>query len=269
MGCWRVFSYSLTMHNAKFLSTLIAQGISNSLTVLASLRPRSSKATAETPPLIPSTQVLRKLHFTLPIAPTQGWFGTLPPTRTSALRDDTTIRIKSGTVIPHTEPSVPVAASIATANTTPAPLPSYPYPGYSAGQPHRGTYPQQQYKPGQTYLSGAQQGQAPAAAQAGAAPYYPNQQYGQGQYQYSPYYYAQGQAANTGANSNGRGTPQPAATATTSYGGGYYNNYIPPQPAQRAVANTVTATTATGKPYQQGANGQAPPTLPAHLKNPA
>jgi hypothetical protein len=103
------------------------------------------------------------------------------------------------------------------------------------------------------------------AGQAGGTQHYPNQQYGQSQYQYSPFYYAQGQTTTSGANSNGRGTPQPGATATTTYGGGYYNNYTAPQPAQRAVANTVIAATAAKQP--QAMNGQAPPTLPPHLKN--
>jgi hypothetical protein len=73
---------------------------------------------------------------------------------------------------------------------------------------------------------------------------------------------------NSGTNSNGRGTPQPAGVTTATYGGGHYNNYTAPQLTQRAVANTVlAAANTTGKPYQQGVNGQAPPTLPAHLRN--
>lgn len=222
--------------DADLWSTSLAHGILNSLTILASLRPRLSKDTTEAPPLIPSTDVLRKLHLTLPIAPTQGWYGTLPPTRPSALRDDTTIRIKSGTVIPTTEPLALPATNTAPVNTAAAaPHPGYSYPGYTAGQPYRGTYPQQQYKPGQTYPGAQPTGQAPAPGQAGATLYFPNQS------QYSPYYFAQGQAGNSGATSNGRGTPQPVGTATTAYGGGFYNNYTAPQPAQRAVANTVVA----------------------------
>lgn len=247
----------------------LAQGISNSLTILASLRPRSSTNTSETPLLIPSPNVLRKLHHTLPIAPTQGWYGTLPPTRPSALRDDTTIRVKSGTVIPTVEPGTTApGANAAPVNTAAvSPHPGYPYPSYSVGQSYRGSYPQQQYKPGQPYYAGAQpQVQTQTTGQTGATQYYPNQQYGQSQYQYSPYFFAPNQTVNSGANSNGRGTPQPTGATTTAYGG-YYNSYNAQQPAQRAVANTVVTATVAGKPLQQGVNGQAPPTLTPHLKN--
>jgi hypothetical protein len=231
------------------------------------LRPRSSTNTSETP-LIPSPNVLRKLHRTLPIAPTQGWYGTLPPARPLALRDDTTIRVKSGTVIPTIEPGTTAPGANAAPVNTVSPHPGYPYPSYSVGQSYRGTYPQQQYKPGQPYYAGAQpQAQTQTTGQAGATQYYPNQQYGQSQYQYSPYFFPQGQTVNSGANSNGRGTPQPTGATTTTAYGGYYNSYNAQQPAQRAVANTVVTAAATGKPLQQGVNGQAPPTLPPHLKN--
>ena len=234
----------------------------NSLTTLASLRPRSSKDISETPSLIPQPNVLRRLHRTLPSAPTQGWYGTLPPTRPIALRDDATIHIKSGTVIPTPDPPTALPPTAAAHAAPASPHPGYPHPTYSAGQPFRGTYPQQQYKLGQPYYAGAQpQSQIAAAGLAGTTQYYPNHS----QYQYSPYYFAQGQTAQSGANTNGRATPQPAGAATTTYGG-YYNSYTAPQPAQRAVANTVV-TAAAGKPQQQSVNGQAPSTLPPHLRN--
>jgi hypothetical protein len=42
--------------------------------------------------------ILRKLHRSLPSEPSEGWFGTLPPTNPSALRYDTTLQGKAGGV---------------------------------------------------------------------------------------------------------------------------------------------------------------------------
>lgn len=228
------------------------------MTILASLRPRSSKE--DLPPLVPTQAVLRKLHRTLPAASTQGWYGTLPASRPSALRDDATIHIKSGAIIPA--PDVPIAAPQAGAAQNN--VAGYNYNQAYAAQPFRaGTYPppqqQPQYKPGQsTYYPQGQYAAQPT--QAGQTTYYPNQQYGQGQYQVGAYnYYQSGQAATNPAP-NGHGTPQPTG-ATTNF---YSYNATQPQ-AQRAVANTVTA--AAGKAQQPAMNGAAPPTLPLHLRN--
>lgn len=246
----------------KYYHLYLAQGILKSLTLLASLRPRSSKGTSETPPLIPPASVLRKLHRTLPVAPTQGWYGTLPPTRPTALRDDSTIRIKSGGLAQAAE-STPAAAPGPSANAAASP---YPYPGYSA-QAYRGAYPQQQYKPGQAYYPGqyGMQPQAQGQPQAGTTQYYPNQQYGQSQYQYPSLYYqsAQGQAVATAASlmaaANGHAAASQPAGGTTSTYGGFYNYSAQQQQAQRAVANTVVTA-------KQGVNGTVPTTLPPHLR---
>ncbi|KAI6032069.1 hypothetical protein BKA83DRAFT_4209559 [Pisolithus microcarpus] len=90
-----------------------AQGILDSLTVLTSLRPRSSGD--DTPPLVPSASALRKLHRTLPTAPTSGWNGTLPSTRSTALRDDSTLYIKStATSVPSNPPATATPTPTAT-----------------------------------------------------------------------------------------------------------------------------------------------------------
>ena len=199
--------------------------------------------------------MLRKLHRTLPAASTRGWYGTLPAARSSALRDDATIHIKSGAVVP-TPDAAPPQVGVATSNA----------PGYGYNQPYAQPFrvgnpqsQQQQYKPVQStyYPQGQYNTQA---TQAGQTTYYPNQQYGQGQYQVGAYnHYQSGQSATNPAP-NGHGTPQPTGATTNFY------SYSAAQPqAQRAVANTVTA--AAGKVQQPVMNGAGPPTLPLHLRN--
>ncbi|KAG0697796.1 hypothetical protein DFH29DRAFT_944660 [Suillus ampliporus] len=254
-----------------------AQGILESLTLLASLRPRQSGS--DDVPLIPSPATIHKLHRTLPVAPSQGWHGTLPPGRATALRDNSTLYIKSTattvpqpSVAPAPTPATPVAAPVA---TTAAAAQNYQYSYNYAAAGYRGGY---QYKPGQTPsyypASYGTQGQTQAATQ-----YYANQQYaasGQQQYAYSSWYQYQppAQTAATGTTS-GQVTPQtgaaapatPSATIPTSYAGFFSNTA---QAGQRAVANTVTA-----KPPQAaavwgtgtaGTSGYVPPTLPPHMR---
>lgn len=250
----------------------IAQGILGSLTVLASLRPRSSSDDSERPPLIPSASALRKLHRTLPLESTGGWYGTLPPGRTTALRDDSTIHIKPGVVAPApAAPITPAATAPSTPVTKPqqqAPAAPYnysAYPGYNAAQ-YRGGYGT--YTPGQSgsYYSNYQATQQAATAAA----HYPSTQYsaaGQHQYSYSTSWYNyQPPTPQTAGTSSGRATPQPVVP-TTNYSG--YTQQ--PQP-QRAVANTVV-TTAAAKGYQSGpwprpttGAGFVAPTLPVHLR---
>ncbi|KAG2109603.1 uncharacterized protein F5147DRAFT_836563 [Suillus discolor] len=267
-----------------------AQSILESLTLLASLRPRQS-GSADVP-LIPSTATLHKLHRTLPVAPSQGWHGTLPTGRTTALRDNSTLYIKStATAVPSLPsatptpvPAIPATATPAAATAAVAQNYQYSYNYAAAG--YRGSY---QYKPGQTPsyypASYGTQGQAQAATQ-----YYANQQYatsGQQQYAYSSWYQyqppTQAAAAST-STTTAPGTPQtgavaaatapttPAATIPTSYAGFFSNTA---QAGQRAVANTVTA-----KPLQAapgtiwgtgtaGASGYVPPTLPPHMRTAA
>ncbi|KAA1468381.1 hypothetical protein DENSPDRAFT_869651 [Dentipellis sp. KUC8613] len=257
----------------------IAQGIMESLTVLASLRPRSS---SDSSPLTPSPSILHKLHLTLPAEPSPGWYGTLPPNRATALHDDSTISLKAGAALPAPAP-VPAASS---------PAPAAPKPSAPAQQPQYqgyGSYPNYttQYRGGYGYAPGTNN-------------YYPNA-YGQtpttagqttpygGQYSYPHWYgYQQPQAAGQPqgtAQTPGRGTPQPTPGAVANSYAGFFNNttqptqpQVPPtpQPQQvvRAVANTVAAPQAAGKPYAPtwasagtaAATPQYTPTLPPHMR---
>ncbi|KAG2370219.1 hypothetical protein BDR07DRAFT_1604068 [Suillus spraguei] len=269
-----------------------AQSILESLTLLASLRPR--QAGSANIPLIPSSTTLHKLHRTLPVAPSQGWYGTLPTSRTTALRDNSTLYIKStATAVPSLPsaaptpiPATPAVATPAAATAAVAQNYQYSY-NYAAAAGYRGSY---QYKPGQTPsyypASYSTQGQTQAATQ-----YYANPQYaaasGQQQYSYSSWYQYQPptQAATAGTSATATpGTPQagavaaatapttPSTTIPTSYAGFFSNTT---QAGQRAVANTVTA-----KPPQAaagtiwgtgtaGASGYIPPTLPPHMRTAA
>ncbi|KAI0961100.1 hypothetical protein AcV7_000293 [Taiwanofungus camphoratus] len=256
----------------------VAQGISDSLALLASLRPRSSDDSTN-PSLIPSESVLRKLHRTLPVDATQGWYGTLPEGRTTALRDDTTVQVKSGVPVPPA-PATPVApptpatpaAKVAPPTT---PYTPYTYSNYSAAQ-YRGGYGT--YTPGQ---AGAYYpNYAPAQGQATTGTHYPNQQYSTaGQYSYPSWYNyqsaatTQNPAASTAGSTSGRATPQPVTPSTipTNYASFFASATQQPQP-QRAVANTVLSAAGT-KAYQpnpwtggQSQSGYVPPTLPPHLR---
>ncbi|EPQ61050.1 hypothetical protein GLOTRDRAFT_53754 [Gloeophyllum trabeum ATCC 11539] len=230
-----------------------AQAIMDTLTVLASLRPRSSNASDV--PLVPSDAVLRKLHRTLPVGPSQGWYGTLQPTRPAAVRDDMTLQIKSGVSVPPASgtavPTTPAASKTVAAGTTATP--SYPYyPGYGGGQ--------YRYTPGQTpayYPPSYSGNQPPANGSAYYGQYQGGQQAG---YPYAGWYNYQPPAQQSGTPS------QPTATAGTGYAGYYGANQTPQ--AQRAVANTVSA-----KPYQAQpstwtptASAYSAPTLPSHLR---
>lgn len=255
-----------------------AQGILDSLTLLASLRPRSSKDDTERAPLVPSVSALRKLHRTLPVESTGGWYGTLPVGRTTALRDDSTIHVKSGvvasaTVAPLTPAVTAPTTPVAKPQTTAAPYNYSAYPGYSSQ--YRGGYGT--YTPGQSgnYYSNYQTTPqtATAAAHYSGTPYSST---GQHQYSYSTswYTYQPTTTPQVGGTSSGRATPQPIPSTTNNYSGGYLAS-TPQQPQpQRAVANTVVTAAATKGYQQQGAwpNGQmagtsfVPPTLPSHLR---
>lgn len=266
-------------HDTDMLKYILttAQAVLESLTVLASLRPRSSADTDSSPPLVPPATVLRTLQRSLPLENTDGWHGTLPPSRITALRDDTTVQIK---------PGAEAAAAPATTTTTAAPVtpakpvaaPAAPYTpyGYNYQAPqYRSAYP---YNPGQ---SGSYY---PSTSGTTTNSYYLNSQYAaQGQYSYPSYYQyqqttpAQAQATTSGGTTSGPATPQPGATSTTmptNYASFFASSTQAqtPQP-QRAVANTVTGTAA--KPYQAGtwAGTQGPPgyiaPLPAHLRSAA
>ncbi|THH01522.1 hypothetical protein EW026_g1198 [Hermanssonia centrifuga] len=238
----------------------------------------------DTAPLIPTTSALRKLHRTLPLESTGGWYGTLPPGQPSAMRDDTTIHVRSGAIV-----AAPAAMAVpAPAPTTPAPVApptknalstysNYPYAGYATPGHFRGGYGT--YTPTQT--SSYYQNYHPpnATTQTPGASHYPNQYgtTGQQPYSYSSWYnYPAANSTQTAAGAvatSGRGTPQPTPAATASVPNNYatfFANTQQPQP-QRAVANTVLSA-APGK-YQSGAwaNGTVPayisPTLPPHLRS--
>ncbi|EKM60743.1 uncharacterized protein PHACADRAFT_133484 [Phanerochaete carnosa HHB-10118-sp] len=239
-----------------------AQGILDSLTMLASLRPRPSSG-AKYAPLVPTVSVLRSLHRTLPIGTSKGWFGSLPEGRTVALRDDTTLRVRSGATAPTPAPAppTPAPATPATQKTTAAPY-NFAYPAYAAaGSQYRGGYGS--YPPAQNNYYPNYQAGTPVSATT----HYPNQQFpatGTQAYPYSSWYNYQPPQGST--TPSGQATPAtPTATVPSSYAS-FFANTQQPQP-QRAVANTVL----TGKPYQasgwstgSGTAYVAP--LPSHLR---
>ncbi|KAI0047647.1 hypothetical protein FA95DRAFT_1589070 [Auriscalpium vulgare] len=241
----------------------VAQGIADSLTLLASLRPRSS--TSDASPLVPSPSVLRKLHRTLPTGPSEGWYGSLPPTTPIALRDDTTLHIKSGVTIPTVAPPVappaapstpagkpPAAAPAASAAPSAPPYANYAYPGYPAGQQYRGAYP---YTPTTSAYYPHAYAQTPGAPVPTSAPGQPTQYAAAGAQPYgygAPWYGYQ------------PGTPAPATPGGTPSYSTFFNGAAGAGGAQRAVANTVAAS----KNGWQGAQSYTP-MLPAHLRGTA
>ncbi|KAI0072376.1 hypothetical protein K474DRAFT_1667917 [Panus rudis PR-1116 ss-1] len=257
----------------------LAQSICNSLTLLASLRPRVAGGESDHPPLIPTTSALRKLHRTLPVSDTGGWYGTLPPGRTIAVRDNKTLYVKAGVPAPTpaattapatTVPPVPVTPARPAATTA-----TTPYSSYYGGQ-YRGGYGT--YTPTQTsnYYANYPATQQTQTSTAPTATHYPNSQYNNNtatpsQYSYSSSWYnyqTPGQAATAAVGTtSGRGTPQPAAQPVAPGYSSYYQTQQP-QP-QRAVANTVLSPAGI-KPSYSPANwpngattpGYNPPTLP-------
>ncbi|KAI8983402.1 hypothetical protein BD414DRAFT_418392 [Trametes punicea] len=260
----------------------VAQGIIDSLALLASLRPRPSNGDPDASPLVPPPSVLHKLQRTLPISATEGWYGTLPEGRTTAFRDDTTVHIRSSAVATVVSsrgaPTAAVTASTAIPSTPAAktasgpstaavpPYTPYAYPSNYQSSQYRGGYGT--YTPAQggsgSGVGGAgsyfaSYAQPATAAQGGGAAHYPSG------YTYSPWYGYQGQAGTT---TSGRATPQPGAAAAAT------PIATPTTTAQqRAVANTVLSST---KPYPAPAwggpaagGGYAAPTLPPHMRGAA
>ncbi|EMD41595.1 hypothetical protein CERSUDRAFT_120619 [Gelatoporia subvermispora B] len=249
----------------------VAHGTLNSLSLLASFRPRTSSS--ESAPLVPSASVLRKLHRTVPLEATQGWYGTLPDGNAAALHDDTTIKVKSGAVVPTAAPAAPAPAPAPAATpapkppTTAAPYNPYAYSNYSAQYARTyGTYTAGQassYYP--TY---------PTTTPGQPATHYPNSQYATGHHQYSGYsgwYNYQPPPPGAAGGTTGRATPQAGTAAPANTYASFFASAGQPQ-AQRAVANTVLSA-AAGKTYHPGAwtpgqatGAYAPPTLPPHLR---
>ena len=233
-------SFSLS---SRFLFYFSAQGILDSLTVLASLRPRTvpldpALQTDTTTPksIIPPPSVLHKLHSTLALEPSPGWHGTLPATRTTALRDDNTIKVRPGVTLPA--PTTAIQATPVPVTTNSAAVATAPYAGYTYQYGTGTPQPQQQQQPYRPSSGTPVPNTAPTAYtsykptyyQYAAAPqqqqsYYGQQQQGYTAAAYSGWYNAYAGGVNLAANMNpvtvtgsgsgsaGRGTPQPTQTA--------------------------------------------------------
>ncbi|XP_006454563.1 hypothetical protein AGABI2DRAFT_147916 [Agaricus bisporus var. bisporus H97] len=238
----------------------IAHNIVESLEILTSLRPRA--ASGQVISIVPPTSVLRQLHKTLALEPRSSWRGTLVPTRSTALRDDSTVKVRPSSTVPAAASSSSSPAPTSVTPSAPAAAPTTtPYAGYTyayqaqqaqayrpaAAATNAATY--SAYKSNSTsyyqnYMQGAQQQQQQQQQQ-----YYGQQAYGAGATGQQPYaaysnwfahaQYSQAAAAATGTASTGQGTPQPAAP-TTAYGA-YYQQ---PQ-QQKAPGNSTSATVAT------------------------
>ncbi|KAI0090012.1 hypothetical protein BDY19DRAFT_941886 [Irpex rosettiformis] len=233
-----------------------AQNILESLTLLASLRPRSS-ADGDSAPLIPPASTLRKLHRSLPVGITQGWYGTLSDGRQVACSDDNTIRIRTG--VPAPSPTSPPPSVLPA--VTPTPAPSAPAPS----KPATTSYSTYSYSSSYAtpYRGGYYPNYQTSAASTTGTNHYPNHQYttsGQQPYAaYSSWYNYQPQSATP---TSGSATP----VAKSSGYGGYFSNTQQPTP-QRAVANTVL--NSSGTAGRTWANGSAyiAPTIPPHMRN--
>lgn len=177
--------------------------------------------------MVPPASILRNLHQTLPLEPSVGWYGNLPTARATALRDDTTIHLKSAAMTVAIDPALRAGPSKPVATTTQyAP---YPTTSYQTTMPYAAT----------------------AYPTMNQSSYYQN--YGNSnttaytQQQYSAWYGGyQNQAAS------GRATPMAATNSTM---------YQPPS-NQRAVANTVA-----NKSQQNWPGGATAPYLPAHMRD--
>ncbi|KAG5654292.1 hypothetical protein H0H81_005141 [Sphagnurus paluster] len=280
-----------------------AQGIMDTLAVLASLRPRAAHAESKDSnptSILPPPGILHKLHRTLALAPTPGWYGTLPAstqtTRPAALRDDTTV--KKSRSAPAAATPAPTTAATAVPVTTPAPAAAVPttistpvtmpYSGYTYAYGQAQAQAQAQaYKPTATATTnGTAQAQtqyaaytpqyyayAPPAQQAGGAPGVVQQQsyYGAGAVQqqgyaaaaYSGWYnaYQQQQQQAQAQGGSGHATPQPQTPApATTYGSFFGGAARTP-----AVANTVYAPQVQAQAQQPGVGAGVGP-MPPHLR---
>lgn len=262
------------------LNFCLAQKITESLTLLASLRPRQSLAASSA--IIPPASTLRALQSTLPTESSPGWYGTLAESRGAALHDDSTIHLKA-TIPAQTLAAAPkpaVVAAPAAQASTPAysPAPNYSQQGYAyqnypqqyrttyaqygtSGQPTNGYYTS-------TYMQGAGTGVTTSTQPSTTQSY---STYGNSsQYPYSTWYSNyQPQAAATPGSASRRGTPQPATATTAS---GLAATYAPygiggtSATPTRAVANTIVAKPQINGWATPNATAYAAPTLPAHLR---
>ncbi|PPQ98915.1 hypothetical protein CVT24_003546 [Panaeolus cyanescens] len=254
-----------------------AHAILDSLTILAAFRPRT--ANDKTPSLIPSPAVMHKLHKTLALEPSQGWYGTLPPNRTNVLRDDSTVKIKPG----GTTAVAPAVTTVSTPTTTATPTAANSFSNYPYTTPQQGAYRQTQtqyaFKTTQpaayyNYIPTSMPTQQAYYGQQSYATGTTNQQpYGSGalQQSFSGYSWYNGQYGNVQSNAgSGRGTPQPATGGSvaspvpTNYTN-FFNNpagVAVQTPRTPAVANTVVGNAVNGTTIPQ----QTVPTLPVHLR---
>ncbi|TFK93039.1 hypothetical protein K466DRAFT_512391 [Polyporus arcularius HHB13444] len=244
----------------------VAQGITDSLALLASLRPRPSNGDPDDAPLVPPASVLHKLQRTLPLAATEGWYGTLPEGRATAFHDDTTVHVRATSATPVKPVPVP---------TAPAPKATTPAPAYNPYS-YANTYQSSQYRSAYGTYTPTQGSYYPSSTtyptttttQTTTAAHYPNAaQYGTAHSQYYSGWYG----------NSGRSTPQPA-TGQSGLSGNFASYFAPgtaqqPQP-QRAVANTVLSS--AKQPYQQPTwngtttqGGYTAPTLPPHMRTTA
>ncbi|KAJ6569635.1 hypothetical protein B0H19DRAFT_1136382 [Mycena capillaripes] len=267
----------------------VAHGILDSLTLLASLRPRSSAHPAA--PLVPPPAVLHALQQSLPRGATPGWHGTLPPapapaSSRTALRDDSTVKVRPGVPAVAPAPAPPAA-----------PTPVQPLPGAAVYTPYASYYAAQAQTPRPGVAAGAGGGQyrynANATGRPAATPVQQQQYYPPASSNQVPYGYT---AAGGWYGAYGTATPQPVQTqaqvqiqtqtqsgvGTPTYGtffggagSGTSTPVPPPVPLGKAVANTVLGKVggagAQGQwAYTSGAGAgggtQTPPVLPAHLR---
>ncbi|KAI5897554.1 uncharacterized protein SCHCODRAFT_02564422 [Schizophyllum commune H4-8] len=197
----------------------LAQNITNSLTLLMSLRPRKSGSSTDEAPLIPPDHVLHKLTATLPTNATPGWRGTLPAGK-SAARDNSTLKVRPVVV--------PVANGASATPSTPQAPNQYYSSSYGGYQPKQPAYQPQQPAYAATQPAYHQQ---PASA-----------------YTYTPL-----QAGQSYATSYGQPAAQQQQTQQqpTPYYGGQYA-YAGQQPAYQAQPQQP----AYAQPQQQYAQPQ-------------
>ena len=117
------------------LTKASAENITNSLTLLMSLRPRKSGSSTDEAPLIPPDHVLHKLTATLPTNETPGWRGTLPAGK-SAARDNSTLKVRPVVA--------PVANGAPATPSTPQAPSQYYSSSYGGYQPKQPAYQPQQ-----------------------------------------------------------------------------------------------------------------------------
>ena len=130
-------------------SFVLAHAILDSLALLASLRPRSSAD--DVPSLVPPPAVLHKLHRSLATEATPGWYGTLPPARSTALRDDATVKVRPGAATASTAATSAAGGSQPAAPSAANTFGAYGY-SYGRAQPAAAYTP---YKPGQAPPAGS------------------------------------------------------------------------------------------------------------------